>query len=251
MDTNILLEATLGERKVISIPKTIEAIGELGIRVEDLLPMHAITGCDTVGSLYRIGKVKALNVLQKNQDIQLHNHLSDSYQELEHKYKTCVHFACHCYGFGPQDSMNSLCSKCWHKKVGLAKKICPPLKSLPPTNDSFRENVKRALYQLAIWLNADQANPPSIEAIDWGWCRNQFNNLIPVTSCAEQIAPNSLLEIISCNCKAQRDRCNGARCSCNANRLQCTKFCRCGDDGVKCERYQNDDRDDDDDENEE
>ena len=37
-----------------------------------------------------------------------------------------------------------------------------------------------------------------------------------------------------CSCKALVDGCKTKTCSCAANSLQCTKFCNCGVDGVKC-----------------
>ena len=33
--------------------------------MQHLLPLHALTGCDTVSSIYGVGKVKAVKALQK------------------------------------------------------------------------------------------------------------------------------------------------------------------------------------------
>ena len=124
------------------------------------------------------------------------------------------------------------------EKKGSARKICPPLEKLPPTDDSFREHVKRAMFQLRIWLDADKAQPTqTIDPLDWGW-HTVDSYLIPTTTPeGTPIAPDSVLKIIRCNCKSVNDRCGDkSRCSCATNSLPCTRFCNCDFDGSVCPR---------------
>ena len=47
--------------EVIDKKTTIEKHKDI---ISEILPMHALTGCDTVASFYGIGKLKALKVLR-------------------------------------------------------------------------------------------------------------------------------------------------------------------------------------------
>ena len=45
----------------------------------------------------------------------------------------------------------------------------PKVKSLPPTVEAFRENVKMAHFQACIWKAALQQYPPELDPIEFGW----------------------------------------------------------------------------------
>ena len=75
--------------------------------VGDILPLHTITGCDTVAGLFNIGKLKPLAVLIKDTNFHL-GFLSDRGNEFGIVYKRCVNFISMYYGMAPQDSMNQL-----------------------------------------------------------------------------------------------------------------------------------------------
>ena len=214
---------------------------EKGVPIASLLQLYALTGCDTVSSLFRVGKIKAVGVIKKHPI-----HLTSSIVDFHDNYGPCLEFITRCYGMAPQVTMNQLRCIYWHKKTASAVKLIPPLKSLPPTEGAFIEHCKRALYQLAVWNTVDKPDPPDIHATDWGW-QIKDGELIPVTSIQKQYAPNDLLKLLKCNCKANRDRCSTRRCSCMSNDLRCSKFCNCGADGVVCSRPPDGDDDTDDD----
>lgn len=50
LTNKLYLEETSKERKVISIGDTVEKIEGEGIVITDILPLHALTGCDTVSN---------------------------------------------------------------------------------------------------------------------------------------------------------------------------------------------------------
>ena len=56
------LLAYISMRKIIYIAATVV---KLGNKCSDLLPVHALLGCDTVLYLYRKGKVLAVNLMVK------------------------------------------------------------------------------------------------------------------------------------------------------------------------------------------
>ena len=235
ISNEIYLQETSKERKIISISETIKKIEEDGISIVDILPLHALTGCDTVSQICSIGKVKPLNVLKKDEQ-HLDFLCEIECQDFEEVYMKCVNFVSKCYNMSSFNTMNELRYEFWLKKIGSAKKISPALERLPPTDFSFREHVKRAMFQLAIWLSADKLQPPiNIKASDWGWYEIDMS-LMPITIPDDvQIAPDSVLKLIKCSCKSQDNRCGeNSRCSCATNSLPCTKFCNCDFDGVVC-----------------
>ena len=234
----VYLEETSKERKVISIRESIEKIEGEGISITDILPLHALTGCDTVSKMCGIEKVKPLNLLKKDNEEHL-DFLSDiENPDFEETYKKCVNFVSKCYNMPSFDTMNELRYEFWLKKIGSARKVCPPLENLPSTDSSFREHVKMAMFQLSIWLSADKRQPSdSIDAADWGWYEIEMHLMPIMTPDDVQIAPDSVLKLIRCNCKAQNNRCGeNSRCGCATNSLPCTKFCNCDFDGMVCSR---------------
>ena len=94
------------------------------------------------------------------------------------------------------------------------------------------------MYQLNIWVNADRGHPDdSVNVIEWGWNQNEMQLTPIMTPDHIEVAPESLLKLMRCNCKSSNNRCGETtRCSCAVNSLKCTKFCNCDYDGLKCLR---------------
>ena len=67
-----------------------------------------------------------------------------------------------------------------------------------------------------------------MHATDWGWFLGDSNNLVPVMTDMSP-APERLLKVIHCNCKAG---CVSARCNCKRNDRVCSPACGpCQNDG--------------------
>ena len=49
----------------------------------------------------------------------------------------------------------------------------PELKSPPPTQEAFEENVKQAHIQTAIWKSALNSEPPALDPVEFGWERDE------------------------------------------------------------------------------
>ena len=222
----VFLEETSKERKLVSIGETIENLKSQGIM--DILPLHDLTGCDTVSGLFNsetiICTTKNLNFLGE---------ISNS--NFDEVYTRCVNFMSKCYGRTLCDTMNNLRYKYWAKLIGGAKSLCPPLEHLPPTDASFREHVKRAICQLNIWENADKVQSDDsvhVNLLGWFVVGNQLMPIVTPDNTA--VAPDFVLKLIKCACKSASDRCMTRKCSCAAHSLKCTKFCSCSLGGVNC-----------------
>lgn len=71
MKNRITMESPIKERTVIDIGKTVEKHVSI---VNELLPAHALTGCDTVACCYGVGKGTALKVLKVGHSVTFRGH---------------------------------------------------------------------------------------------------------------------------------------------------------------------------------
>ena len=106
-------------------------------------------------------------------------------------------FIAACYGYEEAATMSDVRFKIWKMKTAKANIVsAPKLMSLPPTNESFQQNVLIAHLQCCIWKHADEANPPDIDPTMHGWNRYAINKtgtptLFPANTPA---APDSILQ---------------------------------------------------------
>ena len=97
------------------------------------------------------------------------------------------------------------------------KQIQP--QNLPTTSAAARYHTLRVFLQVKQW----QCLGEGMLFEDWGW-KISGNQAIPVTTDL-QVAPESLLKMIRCNCATD---CAPARCSCRKHGLDCSPACgRC------------------------
>ena len=108
----------------------------------------------------------------------------------------------------------------------------PKLSSLSPTSEAFRENVKRAHLQSAIW-KAPLKDPPCADPNDFGWEKvDETRTLRPIgLPASEQPAPDYITKIVCCPCASERP-CKTRSCGCVSENLACTMFCKCGGSSV-------------------
>ena len=234
----VLMQATKDGRKVIDIHTAIESVkSKMDPRL--LLPLHALSGCDTVACYYRIGKKKALKVAEKHAakiDLSAFGDLTQSKDEI---YKAGCNFVALCYGCQQAtDDISEVRRQIWFRRTASSIHSTPKLESLPPTEAALRPNILRAHYQTAIWRACASQDPPHASAVDYGWYRTERGQMLPeMFSHDVRVAPDELLKLIKCECHALNNRCGGSRCSCKEANLQCTSFCGCHDDGIICVRY--------------
>ena len=94
---------------------------------------------------------------------------------------------------------------------------------LPPTRGAFEKHLQRSFVQINIWANACVAIIPVLDPLQFGWKR-ESNMYFPETT-DDDIAPCSMINLISCQCKYKCHK----RCGCWTNGLVCTDLCNCGD----------------------
>jgi hypothetical protein len=76
----------------------------------------------------------------------------------------------------------------------------PELRSLPPSREAFKENVKRADIPTAICKSALESEPSALDPAEYGWESDErvrcmvLVTLLPNVS----VAPSEVLEMIKC-----------------------------------------------------
>ena len=191
-----------------------------------LLAAHGLTGCDTVATYFGIGKMTVLKVLQaRDNDL---TKLGDTVMSLSDSTQQAVQFLLSCYGQPNCSTMTEARHKTWSKKVASSVGGSPKLKTLPPTDDACKQNVARAHLQVAIWRQALEPDPPTLDPCRYGWGKEEGNNTLWPVTVAENVplAPAELLQMIRCSCSGASP-CKTQRCGCQSAGLPCTIFCAC------------------------
>ena len=83
------------------------------------------------------------------------------------------------------------------QKTASAALLHPPLKSLPPTSEAFREHVKRAHL-----IAAQILHPPNLSLVEQGWTYDDLSKCFdPVThQSGVEPAPEEVPQLIPCSC---------------------------------------------------
>jgi hypothetical protein len=108
---------------------------------------------DTVGAYQGIGKGVALKVIKMGKYPL--TYLGDTDKSLLDVTTQCTSFMLACN--------NILVSK-----VSCSTARTPKLKTLPPTNEAFKENVTHAHLQDALWKTALESTAPTFYPTDYG-----------------------------------------------------------------------------------
>lgn len=133
-----------------------------------------------------------------------------------------------CYGIREATDMTHARISFWDRKVGQGQLRSTSFSALPPTTESFEENVKRAHIQTVLWLTTHHGSLPNIDPTLFGWMKNDENKrLVPVASPKDTcIAPNYIIAMTKCSCKTD-EPCSSGRCSCRENGIACSIMCQC------------------------
>ena len=233
MKNKVIMESPIQEgRTIVDIRATVK---EHDAIINSLPAAHALTGCDTTASYHGIGKATAVKILRKPET------KLDSVGEVNADMKLVIEestkFVGACYNVPNANSLTDMTTarkKVWCKKV--AKSSCAPkLNSLPPTTQSFNENVKRAHLQACIWKNADKPDPPKIDPTKCGWEKNESDKTLePIMVPKDTLmAPEDILKLLKCFCQSET-ACRSRRCKCYGAGLPCTIFCVCGAELACC-----------------
>ena len=218
----VVMESPIKERAVIDIRQTVLQNSDI---VPDLIAAHALSGCDMVACYHGIGKGTILKTLRS---VYHFHSVGDTNAELPVAIQEATTFVSACYGYPESRNMSGTGHKVWKNRVGKSSKSVSNLSTLPPTTESFTENVKRAHLQACTWMYALNGDPPVLLPESYGWLRNEATQtLSPVTvPPGVEHAPEDILKLIKCLCESDSP-CSSLRCGCNKARLGCTMFCVC------------------------
>ena len=138
----MVMESPIHGRSVIDICRTVKNEEQIA---------HDLSGCDTVACYFGIGKVKALKTLRAGFSLSC---LSDIHASFPDVTKQATEFVGACYGHKDHTSMSEARKMSWAAKVGKGSTSTQHLNNLPPTTETFIENVKRAHIQACVWKHA-------------------------------------------------------------------------------------------------
>jgi hypothetical protein len=84
----------------------------------------------------------------------------------------------------------------------------PELRSLPPSRETFKENVKRANIPTAICKSALEYEPSALDPAEYGWERDKCVRCMVLLTLPPNVsvAPSEVLEMIKCGCTTRRTR---------------------------------------------
>ena len=132
------------------------------------------------------------------------------------KYSRCTAFVSACYNVHDATSMTESRIKVWIQKSGSkGAAATPKLCTLPPTNEAFKENIKRAHYQCCISRCALHQQP-DFDPTEYGWVKDEVSKSVqPVTHpAATPPAPDYILKLTRCSCSLEGP-CRSQGCGCS------------------------------------
>lgn len=194
---------------------------ELGSKVcQQILFVHAISGCDTTSALYGLGKAIFLRKAKKSAAF-FAEAKKFLLPDIEQKAielageKVLVEV----YGGRQQDTINKLRYVKYNQKLASCSTALQPC-NLPPTSAAAKFHIQRTYYQVQEWVNLD-TEQIDLDPLHWGW-EDSAGLLLPVLT-DEDVGPGHLLKGVKCECRT--DCSLLSRCSCKRYGILCTPAC--------------------------
>ena len=165
---------------------------------KSLLFLHAITGCDTMSSLFNIGKLTAFKKMMNNKQLRDIAHefsvAGRSQSMIEQIGEKAIKILYNC------DNTEKTSQKLRHEyllsKVITAKSFVKS-EYLPPTSSSAKYHSHRTYFQVQDWISDDTVLNPE----EWGW-KKKNGELFPITN-DQNAAPASIMKVMRCNCRTE------------------------------------------------
>ena len=219
---------------------------------EQLLAVHALSGCDTTSALFGHGKASVYRKVIENPDTKP---LTDVLSSVDASQTAVVEAGLKLllmlYSAKPSDTLNHLRYTTYMNLVATGGSKLRPQR-LPPTERAARFHILRVHLQTVLWetLTEDHLNPE-----EWGW-KLADGAYVPIPTDL-QPAPEQLLSVIACKCKITTKKpCGSQLCSCRQHGMLCVAACKhcCGEDctnaaqetdAAACDSYVTDECEDD------
>ena len=195
----------------------------LGGMVDSVLFVHAATGCDTTSAVYRKGKRVPFRKRQAQPALCTAVQVFNDPQAFTNAVAAAGEaFLCVVYGGKIDDNLDVKRHQLYLRTIAK-QKVCAKfdLATLPPTSAAARQHSFRVYHQVQQWRGV------ALNPTDWGW-RLKDGRLTPLHTLREP-APESLLHLITCNCRSGCERnCRSGcerNCECRRSGLPCTSMC--------------------------
>ena len=166
----------------------------LGDKCVQLLPMHAITGCDTVSYTFGKGKMSSLKVIMDSDHLEIEL-FGESNATISDVMCTGCRIVGRLYGATCDTTMNALRYKTCSTRLNVRR-----LKSLPQTDDSLALHLKRDHIQAMLWKASDRNLPPNVCLGDYGWDISA-GTPSPVRA-SKHVEPPGIMKVIACSCRS-------------------------------------------------
>lgn len=173
-----------------------------------------MTGCDTTSRIYGIGKTSALKCIREKPKLrEVAKHFIES--SAQHDVAKFVELAVILFMDSDfTECLDTARFKKFSSKV-MTNTSFVQVHTLPPTSAALRFHSLRVFYQIQVWKGSEELRPE-----DWGW--EVVSGMFMPVKTSLPPAPESLLNIIRCKCKAN---CDSKRCTCRKHGVLCSVAC--------------------------
>jgi len=219
MSDILLVSETKRARKPVKKLVSIRALQtKLGTAVcQQLLTVHALGGCDTTSALYGVGKATVYKRIKNCHLMPQVETMQNSEADEKSVSEAGLNLMVIVYGGNDKNTLDKMRFSSYTKMVSSSLSNLLPQK-LPPTERSAHYHVLRCHYQAIAWK---ELSPDAIDPLKWGWTKTE-TGLEPIMTDL-QSAPDDLLKIVRCKCKAS---CKTSSCTCRKNGMKCLSACQ-------------------------
>jgi hypothetical protein len=221
-------ETTKNRVPTVRITSIRQAAMALGQSCKKLLVAHAVSGCDTVSSLFGLGKVSIWKKMKADNSYdELVEIVCDADSAKSDIIASGLKLMTKLYGGNTEEGLNHLRYRLYMSMVSTSS-VPPRPERLPPTESAAKYHMLRVHLQVVQWkyLMAVDKNPE-----EWGWKILDGHYMAVPTDIDP--APTDLLEFIKCKCSlnGKREPCTTQMCSCVRHNLPCLAACKhcCGE----------------------
>ena len=188
-----------------------------------------MTGSDTTSVFFNKGKTKAYHMnKQYIEDLRIkekQKHFTEVNVQKQQIASAGERFVINLYGGRKNKTIDNVRHDIYNRTIQKSRLSTTfKLESLPPTSAALMHHSSRAYHAV------QQALGNTLPAEEWGWTRKK-GFLWPVMT-DKEIAPESLLKLISCGCKTNCRKVS--LCTCRRYDIECSSLCS-GCNGLTCE----------------
>ena len=193
-----------------------------------ILLAHAFGGCDTTSAIFNKGKKQILNLLATEPELQSAIKIFNKYDSTKDEVREAGEILfLNIYGYkkiGKSHEIHSLDALRYFLYTKSLDNITQKLETLPPTPIAAEYHSYRVFLQIQNWIiDSSDSRKCRKNPEDWGWKKR--NNILEPIRTTLEAAPSSILNLISCGCKASNS-CSSNKCSCKRAGIKCSVLCK-------------------------